>query len=137
MNNKLLLAILGVIVVGGLIFGIYTVSNNSTTTNTATEQSAQAEASNSPLTSSSPSATGSTISKTELAKNNGKNGADCWVAVNGKVYDVTGQDEWANGSHTPSNGQAQCGQDESASIGSSPHGTSVLSSLPVVGTYAN
>lgn len=137
MNNKLLFAILGVIVVGGLIFGIYTVSNNSTTTNTATEQSTQAEASNSPLMSSSPSATGSTISKTELAKNNGKNGADCWVAVNGKVYDVTGQDEWVNGSHSPSNGQAQCGQDESASIGSSPHGTSVLSSLPVVGTYAN
>ena len=137
MNNKLLFAILGVIVVGGLIFGIYTVSNNSTTTNTATEQSTQAEASNSPLTSSSLSATGSTISKAELAKNNGKNGADCWVAVNGKVYDVTGQDEWVNGSHTPSNGQAQCGQDESASIGSSPHGTSVLSSLPVVGIYTN
>jgi predicted heme/steroid binding protein len=136
MNNKLLLAILGTILVGGLIFGIYTVSNSSTATDTS-QQSAQDATENTPATSSSPSATSASITTSELAKNTGKNGADCWVAVNGKVYDVTGQKDWVNGSHTPSNGQAQCGQDESAVIGSSPHGSSVLSSLPVVGTLAN
>ncbi|MDQ5944320.1 MAG: hypothetical protein QG658_387 [Patescibacteria group bacterium] len=136
MNNKLLLAILGTILVGGLIFGIYTVSNSSTSTDT-TQQSTQSAADNAPATSSSPSATPASIATSELAKNTGKNGADCWVAVNGTVYDVTGNNEWVNGSHTPSNGQAQCGRDESSSIGSSPHGSSVLSSLPVVGSLAN
>lgn len=137
MNNKLLIAILGVVVVGGLIFGIYTVTNNSNSTSPTTEQTAEGPVQDNPITSSSPSATATTITAGELAKNNGKNGTDCWVAVNGKVYDVTGQKDWVNGSHTPSNGQAQCGQDESSSIGSSPHGSSVLSSLPVVGSLAN
>lgn len=137
MNNKLLIAILGVVVIGGLIFGIYTVTNNSNPTSPTTEQAAEGPVQDNPITSSSPSATATTVTAAELAKNNGKNGTDCWVAVNGKVYDVTGQKDWVNGSHTPSNGQAQCGQDESSSIGSSPHGSSVLSSLPVVGSLAN
>jgi len=50
------------------------------------------------------------------------------------IYNVTGSKEWVNGEHVPSNGQAKCGRDESSSIGQSPHGTSVLAKLPVIGT---
>lgn len=73
------------------------------------------------------------MSQSELAKNNGKSGSKCWVAVNGTVYDVSNEREWKNGQHTSSDGQAYCGADMSDVIGESPHGTSVLRSLTVVG----
>jgi predicted heme/steroid binding protein len=47
------------------------------------------------------------------------------------VYDVTNASNWSNGSH---NGQRLAGTDASSVILSSPHGKSVLSGLPVVGT---
>ncbi len=85
-----------------------------------------------------PSAQSSrTITKAELAAANGLNGQDCWVAVDGTVYDATHNSEWKNGYHTPSRGQAKCGQDLTEVIKESPHGKSVLSELEQVGTLQN
>lgn len=74
-----------------------------------------------------------TFTLEELAQYDGQNGAKAYVAVNGKVYDVTGVDEWTNGSH---NGNL-AGQDLTEAIKLSPHGTSKLNNLPVVGTLVN
>lgn len=35
----------------------------------------------------------------ELKKYNGKNGNPAYIAVNGKVYDVTNNSHWKNGEH--------------------------------------
>ncbi len=96
--------------------------------------------SSNPSTSSSAS-TGSTVSVTssgstqkvftaaELKKYNGQNGNPAYVAVDGVVYDVTNANKWNNGMHQG----LTAGNDLSQAIKSSPHGTSILSSLPVVG----
>lgn len=66
----------------------------------------------------------------ELKTYDGKNGNPAYVAVNGIVYDVTNVKAWANGTHQG----LTAGQDLSSAIGNSPHGTSVLDGLTVVGT---
>lgn len=73
------------------------------------------------------------ISKVELARNNGLAGKSCWIAVDGDVYDATGNSQWKDGQHTPSGGQAKCGEDLTVVIAKSPHGNSVLGGLPIVG----
>jgi len=73
------------------------------------------------------------ISKKELSENDGLNGHKCWIAIDSNVYDATDNPEWKNGQHTPSGGQAKCGQDLTVVISKSPHGTSVLGELPIVG----
>jgi predicted heme/steroid binding protein len=65
----------------------------------------------------------------ELAMYDGQDGNDAYVAVNGIIYDVTGVSAWTGGSH---NGN-MAGQDLSNVINNSPHGTSVLEGLTVVG----
>lgn len=76
---------------------------------------------------------GKTITMAELTTNNGKDGAKCWLAIDGTVYDVTGNPEWVNGQHLPSRGMASCGRDLTKVISQSPHGKSVLGDLPVIG----
>ena len=59
----------------------------------------------------------------ELAQNDGRDGANAYVLVEGIVYDVTDSPRWRNGNH---NGN-QAGQDLTEEIlGSSPHGRGVL-----------
>ncbi|MFT8317684.1 MAG: cytochrome b5 domain-containing protein [Sporolactobacillus sp.] len=65
----------------------------------------------------------------ELKKYNGQNGQPAYVAVSGKVYDVTHASGWHNGYHHG----VQAGRDLTAAIEHAPHGTSVLSQLKVVG----
>lgn len=77
------------------------------------------------------------ITKAELAQKDGLNGRECQVAVDGKVYQISGSDEWVNGVHQPSGGAAKCGMDLTSVIGNSPHGKSILSRFPVVGSLAN
>lgn len=95
----------------------------------------QAASSNPALSakSAASSATASSSEKTftlsELKKYNGQNGSPAYVAVDGVVYDVTNVKNWQNGTH---HGYS-AGQDLSQAISQSPHGTSVLSGLPVVG----
>ena len=66
----------------------------------------------------------------ELAMFDGKDGNKAYVAVDGKVYDVTGIAAWTEGAH---NG-AMAGTDISEGIQASPHGLSKLEGLPLVGT---
>ncbi len=70
----------------------------------------------------------------ELAKGDGKNGNPCYVAVDGKVYEIEQGRLWKEGEHTTSQGQAHCGLDLSETITKSPHGKSKLEALEVVGT---
>ena len=71
-----------------------------------------------------------TFTVAELKQYDGKNGHPAYVAVSGKVYDVTNSRAWRKGTHQ---GYA-AGQDLTDAINSAPHGTSVLDGLPVVGT---
>ncbi len=65
----------------------------------------------------------------ELAKYNGKNGMDAYIAYDGYVYDVTNHPRWKSGSH---NGQ-KAGTDITDAIKRAPHGASKIESLTVVG----
>lgn len=66
----------------------------------------------------------------ELSQYNGKNGNPAYVAVDGVIYDVSESSRWADGEH---NGFS-AGNDLTEEIKNvSPHGTSTLSRMPVVG----
>lgn len=130
--NKILISLVSIIILIAIGYGIYNATQpkpQSSPSPTATTTNNQAV--------TSPDDSSKQITNEELAKNNGKNGADCWVAVDGTVYDASGSDSFKDGVHVQSKGQTQCGQDESDSIGASPHGSEVLSKLPVIGTLTN
>jgi predicted heme/steroid binding protein len=59
----------------------------------------------------------------ELAEHNGADGKPVYVAVDGKVYDVTGSKLWKTGTHM---NRHACGRDLSADLGAAPHGKEVL-----------
>lgn len=66
----------------------------------------------------------------QLKQFNGQNGNSAYVAVDGMVYDVTNNRQWAGGMHKG----FEAGQDLSKEIHSmAPHGTMVLKNLKVVG----
>jgi len=69
----------------------------------------------------------------ELATYDGKNGNKAYIAVSGKVYDVTNVEGWNSGSHQG----VSAGMDLTQVIGDAPHGKSVLDNLKVVGTLTN
>lgn len=85
------------------------------------------------LASCSSSTASQKFTTAQLAAYDGLNGHKAYVAVSGKVYDVTNAQGWTNGSHHG----VQAGQDVTAFIASAPHGTSVLQNLKVVGTLSN
>lgn len=72
---------------------------------------------------------------TSIKQYDGKDGHECYVAVDGVVYEIPQQGQWKDGRHSPSSGQAYCGADMSQAIGKSPHGKSKLQELRKVGTY--
>ena len=79
-----------------------------------------------------PSAANGTLALTleQLKQYDGKNGNPAYIAVDGVLYDVTNDSNWKNGSHKG----YSAGRDLTDAIsGKSPHGTSVLDSVPVVG----
>lgn len=68
----------------------------------------------------------------ELAEFNGKDGNKAYIAVEGKIYDVTDVAPWAGGIHA--GGQFQAGSDYSEEIVSvSPHGLTPLEDLKPIG----
>lgn len=74
------------------------------------------------------------VTRAELAKNDGKNGHKCYVAVSGTVYLIDlDSPHWKNGNHTPSRGLAYCGADLTDVIDKSPHGRQILDTLVKVG----
>jgi predicted heme/steroid binding protein len=70
------------------------------------------------------------FTREELANYDGRNGNKTYVAVQGKVYDVSGSDLWKSGSHEGHH----TGHDLTYEISRSPHGTEILEGYPVVGT---
>lgn len=70
------------------------------------------------------------LSTSELAEYNGQDGNPAYIAVDGVIYDVSDSKFWEEGAH---NGFG-AGSDLTEEIKDvSPHGTSVLDGLPVVG----
>ena len=73
------------------------------------------------------------VSKTELAKADGKQGRNCYVAVDGTVYQIKDFSLWQDGKHTSSQGLAYCGADLSKVIDRAPHGRKILDILIKIG----
>lgn len=65
----------------------------------------------------------------ELGKFNGKNGKPAYVAVKGKVYDVTESSQWLEGDHLGH----EAGQDLTMAMDIAPHGEEVMEKMKVVG----
>ena len=132
-NNKAKMITL--LVGAGLLFGACgttqaeTISNTNNASASSAVSSSEAASSSSGVASSSQ-AIAKTFTLDELAQYDGKNGNDAYVAVEGIVYDVTNAAKWQNGSHYG----VQAGTDCTTAISHSPHGTSVLDGLPIVGT---
>jgi predicted heme/steroid binding protein len=70
------------------------------------------------------------LTRDELLKYNGKNGMPIYVAVQGKVYDVTKSPLWEDGEHQ---GMHSCGRDLSNDFKDAPHEMEVFASFPQVG----
>ena len=73
---------------------------------------------------------GKTFTLDELKTYNGQNGNPAYVVVSGVVYDVTNSSKWKNGKHET----VVAGVDLTSAMPSSPHGSKVLSDLPIVGS---
>jgi predicted heme/steroid binding protein len=70
------------------------------------------------------------ISKVELASFDGKNGKPAYVGYKGKVYDVSGSDQWDQGDHVGH----LAGQDLTEEMDIAPHADDVLlNRMKVVG----
>lgn len=72
------------------------------------------------------------ISSDELAATDCQSGADCWVAVDGVVYDVSAVSGWNQGE---AHHGVKAGTDATAQFADSPHGAPQLEKLTVVGGY--
>ena len=72
----------------------------------------------------------SMINLEELSAHDGKSGNAAYVAVNGKVYDISDSKMWKNGVHM---GQHHAGIDLTAALGRAPHGVEVLEGFETVG----
>lgn len=69
------------------------------------------------------------MTKAELAGFDGREGRKAYVAVNGKVFDVTASPYWREGNHQNAH---QAGADLSAELLKAPHVRSVIEGFPVV-----
>ena len=65
-----------------------------------------------------------------LEKYDGLQGRPCYVAVDGKVYDISGSDLWNKGRHMETH---NAGRELSEALKNAPHGEDVLSKFPQVG----
>ena len=69
------------------------------------------------------------MTKEELAKFDGRQGCKAYVAVNGKVYDMTESPMWQAGDHQ---GMHQAGVDLTEELKTAPHMRTVVDAFPVV-----
>ena len=75
-----------------------------------------------------------TFTKEELQKYDGQDGRPAYIAIDGKVYDVSEDASWQGGKHHGN----LAGQDlTDVLLNKSPHGDRVLKGLPVVGKLAD
>ena len=99
-------------------------------TNTAPETSQEAPSTTTDTLVESDSPDLLMLTLEELALYNGKNGQPAYVAVDGIIYDMTNSSLWAQGNH---NG-FEAGKDLTEPLNKqSPHGSSKLKNVPVVG----
>ncbi len=70
------------------------------------------------------------MTKSELAKHDGRDGRPAYIAVNGSIYDVTASPLWHGGDHQ---GSHQAGADLTEELKSAPHVRAVVERFPVVG----
>lgn len=123
--------ILALLAVTFVVFGDsdkkQTTNSQSITQETATEKQSEV------LENNTNSTATTRITLQQLSAKNGKNGQECWVAVDSKVYNLTDSSKWSNGEHTTTSG-VECGNDLSEKIKQSPHGKSTLSKYPIVGS---
>lgn len=70
-----------------------------------------------------------TMTREELANFDGREGRKAYVAVNGKVFDVTASSYWREGNHQNAH---QAGADLSADLLTAPHIRAVIERFPVV-----
>ena len=73
------------------------------------------------------------MTKDDLAKNNGQDDAPTYVAVDGKVYDVSESKMWKKGKHM---NRHNAGADLSTDIKAAPHGMEVFEKFTMVGSLA-
>ena len=66
----------------------------------------------------------------DLAMYDGKNGNKAYIAVDSVIYDVSNSKSWKNGEHKMG---TKAGLDHSERIMKSPHGKNVIKKLKVVG----
>ncbi|QWW19587.1 hypothetical protein I6B53_00080 [Schaalia sp. 19OD2882] len=71
-----------------------------------------------------------TVSRAELSAATCGDALHCWIAVDGKVYDVSGVPSWVRGKHHG----VKPGADVTESFVKSHHGITYLQKLPVVGS---
>lgn len=77
-------------------------------------------------------ASAKTFTTTELARYDGQNGQPAYVAIGGKVYDVSAIAQWKGGKHQG----MTAGKDITAAFESqSPHTLAFIKAVPVVGTF--
>ncbi|AWV97604.1 cytochrome b5 domain-containing protein [Arcticibacterium luteifluviistationis] len=67
--------------------------------------------------------------KTQLALRNGQDKEEIWVALHGKIYDVTDSRLWKNGKHY----EHWAGQDLTDELADAPHTESVFEKFKQVG----
>lgn len=70
------------------------------------------------------------MTSSELAKFDGREGRPAYIAVNGRIYDVSDSSLWRNGDHQ---GQHQAGQDLTVELQQAPHVRAVIERFAVVG----
>ena len=92
--------------------------------------------SSAPAPTTSPPAAGERVfTPAELAEFDGTDGRAAYVAVDGVVYDLSGQRNWSQGEHGPCNLNAMAGRDLSAEIQEAPaRMRTLLEEMPVVGS---
>jgi predicted heme/steroid binding protein len=71
------------------------------------------------------------LAREELTGYDGKDGAPAYIAVKGKVYDVSSSFHWRGGRH---HALHSAGADLTDSLKGAPHGSHLLDRAPVVGT---
>ena len=70
------------------------------------------------------------MTRSELAKHDGRDGRPASIAVSGTIYNVTASPLWPGGDHQ---GSHQAGRDLTEELKSAPHVRTVVERFPVVG----
>jgi predicted heme/steroid binding protein len=70
------------------------------------------------------------FTRAELARHDGKDGAPAYIAVNGRVYDVSNSFHWRNGRH---HALHSAGQDLTDRLKDMPHGPHLLDRVALIG----